>query len=482
MTTISGEERTFAEDFLTYVNNSPTQFHAVDETKRRLLAAGYVGISEKSDSDFANMKAGGKYFFTRNQSSIVAFAVGGNWKPGNGFVIQAAHTDSPVFKLKPVSKITKHGYLQVGVQTYGGGLWHTWFDRDLSVAGRVIVEEKEGAFVSKLVKVDKSILRIPNLAIHLDRDIYTKGFNPNKETHCVPILCSTIKDRLNAAPKAGEPQRKKQKVAEAEEKAEDAAHHSALINVIAKELQLKPSQIRDFELCLYDTQPSALGGLYDEFICSRALDNLLMSFVTIRALVDTTSGAGDSLSTENMIRVVALFDNEEIGSNNCMGAASNMLDRVLQRVNKDSSTYDVAVRKSVLVSADMAHALHPNHPDKHEGAHRPEMHKGLVIKTNANQRYATTSVTSFLLGEIAKRNNVPLQQFVVRNDVGCGSTIGPILASNTGIRAVDVGVPQLAMHSVREMCGTADCLSSYTLMKAFFEQFEALDNSLTGTD
>jgi len=478
MSKLSTEERKFANEFVTFVNGAVTQFHAVEESKTRLQERGFTEIFEKDEKSFNSVKAGGKYYFTRNQSSIFAFAVGKKWQPGNGFVLQGAHTDSPVFKVKPISKQTKSGYLTVGCECYGGGLWNTWFDRDLSVAGRVIIDNKDNTFVSKLVKIDRPILRIPNLAIHLNREIYDKGFKPNKEDHCVPVLATAIKQQLGAqVPETG-PAKKKQKIETEDKKADDDDdHHSLLVEVIADELKIEKSQIKDFELCLYDTQPAQLGGAYEEFILARGLDNLLMSYVCLRSLIDTS----DDLSQETQIRMVALFDNEEIGSSSTMGAASNMMSSVLQRLNGPKN-YDIAIRKSILISCDMAHAIHPNYPEKHEGRHRPSMHKGLVLKQNANQRYATSAVSSFHLKEIAERHNIPLQKFVVRNDTGCGSTIGPILACNTGIRTVDVGVAQLAMHSVREMCGTFDLVSSYQLFKLFFKEFAALDNSLIGTD
>jgi len=254
-------------------------------------------------------------------------------------------------------------------------------------------------------------------------------------------------------------------------------HPSLLIDLIANELKIKPSQISNFELCLYDTQPPTLSGVYNEFIVARGLDNLMMSFVTLRALIDTSDSK--SIDQEEQIRVVGLFDNEEVGSNSTMGAASNMMTRVLQRIVGDGNKYDAAISKSLLLSCDMAHGLHPNWAEKHEDFHRPHLHKGLVVKQNSNQKYATSGVTQFMITEIAKRNKVPLQKFVVRNDSLCGSTIGPILAANTGIRTVDVGIPQLAMHSIREMAGTADLQSAYDLVKAIYADFPALDKKTT---
>lgn len=451
-------ELSMAHDFLKFKNGIPSQFHTVLQAKKMFDDAGFVEISEKKDSDFQQIKPNGKYYFSRNQSTIFAFAVGGKWTKGNGFCIQAAHTDSPVPKVKPVSNIKKHGFLQVGCEMYGGGLWNTWFDRDLSLAGRVIVSNGDGTFESKLVCIPRPILYIPNLAIHLNRTIYSEGFKPNKETHVCPVLATVVKNQLNQKSESGD----------------KPDHHPLLLQLLADELKIDTQQIRDFELCLYDTQPASLGGACNEFILSRGLDNLMMSFVTTRSLIDSCS----TLASESLIRVVALFDNEEIGSRSCMGAASDMMGRVLMRINQDAKSFDSAMRKSVLISADMAHALHPNYAEKHESNHRPSMHKGLVIKQNCNQRYATTSITSFLLCEIARKHNIPVQKFVVRNDVGCGSTIGPILSANTSIRTVDVGIAQLAMHSVREMCGTADCLFSVQLCTAFFNEFSQLDANL----
>lgn len=458
---LSVDERTFASEFIDFLKASPSHFHATTECARRYEAAGFKKISETEVTDW-DVTPGGKYYFTRNQSSIFAFIVGKQYTKGNGFNIQGAHTDSPVFKVKPISKQNKLGYMQVGVECYGGGLWNTWFDRDLSIAGRVIVE-KDGKFVSELVKIDKPILRIPNLAIHLNREIYDKGFKINKETHCVPILATEIKNKLEAP-------------AHSEDK--DAEHHSVMLELVANELNTPVESIKDFELCLYDTQPAALSGVYDEFVVGRGLDNLCMSYLCMRALIDSAA----NIEEEPQIRMVTLFDNEEVGSSSCMGAASNMLSSVLNRLNADPKTIDIAIRKSLLISADMAHGVHPNYSEKHEAQHRPYMHKGLVIKQNANQRYATSSVTSFLMAEIARKNDIYFQKFVVRQDMGCGSTIGPILASSCGIRTIDVGVAQLSMHSIREMCGTADLLSSYQLLKAIFEEFAALDAKVENTD
>ncbi|GJR85149.1 probable aspartyl aminopeptidase [Tanacetum coccineum] len=408
---------------------------SIAEAKRQLLDAGFHLLSE---NDEWNLKPGGRYFFTRNMSCLVAFAIGEKYSAGNGFHVIAAHTDSPCLKLKPKSASSKSNYLMVNVQTYGGGLWHTWFDRDLSVAGRVIVRSSDGSFLHKLVKVKRPLLRVPTLAIHLDRNVNKDGFKPNLETHLNPLL-ATKHDDVSSESK--------------DKSSSKDFHHPLLMQILSDELGCEVDDIASIELNICDTQPSCLGGANDEFIFSGRLDNLASSFCALRALVDS-SGSKD-LSDEHAIRMVALFDNEEVGSDSIQGAGAPTMFQAMRRIIDclansyvREGIFERAIRQSFLVSADMAHGVHPNFMDKHEEHHRPELHKGLVIKHNANQRYATSGITAFLFKEVAKIHNLPTQDFVVRNDMGCGSTIGPILASGIGIRTVDCGIPQLSMHSV----------------------------------
>ncbi|KAH0861574.1 hypothetical protein HID58_089835 [Brassica napus] len=428
-------------DLLDYLNESWTQFHATAEAKRQLLAAGFHLLSENEDW---NLKPGGRYFFTRNMSCLVAFAVGDKYVPGNGFHAIAAHTDSPCLKLKPKSASSKSGYLMVNVQTYGGGLWHTWFDRDLSVAGRAIVRASDGNFVHRLVKVKRPLLRVPTLAIHLDRTVNSEGFKPNLETQLVPLL-ATKQDETSA-------ESKDKNVSPFSKD----AHHPLLMQILSDDLECKPEDIVSLELNICDTQPSCLGGANNEFIFSGRLDNLASSFCALRALIDSCASS-ESLSTEHGIRMIALFDNEEVGSDSCQGAGAPTMFQAMRRIVSSlgnaqvtECTFDRAIRKSFLVSADMAHGVHPNFADKHEENHRPQLHKGL--------------------------------DFVVRNDMGCGSTIGPILASGVGIRTVDCGIAQLSMHSVREICGTDDIDIAYRHFKAFYRSFSSVDRKLTVDD
>jgi aspartyl aminopeptidase len=488
--TVPTSSNTVAEELVDYLNKSWTSFHATAESARMLSEAGFVRLSERDEWE---LQKGGRYFFTRNMSSIVAFAVGEKYTPGNGFNIIGAHTDSPCPKLKPVSAVTKGGFLQVGVQTYGGGLWHTWFDRDLSVAGRVLLRRgrNDGRTSHELVRVARPILRIPTLAIHLDRTIGTDGFKPNTETHLAPLLSTAIKGELNTETVGKEEKDGKEptdsKDGKASKDKNKPNHHPLLLAVLAEELDCDPHEIVDFELEVCDTQPSVIGGAAREFIYSGRLDNLASSFCALRAILD--AGGGGSLREETGVRMVTLFDNEEVGSDSTAGAGGTVLadavHRTVQALCGASPGEGLAqrtARNSFLVSADMAHALHPNYMDKHETNHAPAMHKGVVVKHNANQRYATTSVTATLFRECAAVENVPTQDFVVRNDMGCGSTIGPILSTNLGIRTVDVGVPQLSMHSIREMCGTEDieiCAKHFT---AFFDHFAKIDAQFDDAD
>ncbi|KAF2197744.1 peptidase M18, aminopeptidase I [Delitschia confertaspora ATCC 74209] len=493
-----------AEDFLSFVNASPTPFHAVKSSKELLEKAGFKQIRER-DSWSSSLHPGGKYYLTRNGSSIVAFAIGKKWKAGNPIGMIGAHTDSPCLRIKPVSKRQNDGFLQVACETYGGGLWHTWFDRDLSIAGRAMVKTKEGTIAQRLVKVDRPILRIPTLAIHLDRQ---ENFQFNKEAQLFPIA-GLVAAELNRQGTTEE--------TKSEEKTAEGAfeplqtpiqrHHPYIVDIIAEEAGVAATDILDFEMVLYDTQKSVIGGLNNELIFSPRLDNLMMSFCSVEAIIRSLSSSS-ALDNDSTIRLIALFDHEEIGSQTAQGADSNLLPAVIRRLSvlpasesdsdqsydkldADTATaYEQTLSTSFLISADMAHSVHPNYPAKYESAHRPEMNKGTVIKINANARYATNSPGIVLLQEAARRakkassstssssQGVPLQLFVVRNDSSCGSTIGPMLSAAMGARTLDLGNPQLSMHSIRETGGAHDVEHAVHLFESFFEHFEELEKKI----
>ncbi|KAF2022159.1 peptidase M18, aminopeptidase I [Aaosphaeria arxii CBS 175.79] len=491
-----------AEDFLSFVNASPTPFHAVKSAKERLENAGFKYIKER-DSWASSLQPGGKYYLTRNGSSIVAFAIGKKWKAGNPISMIGAHTDSPCLRIKPVSKRQGDGFLQVAVETYGGGIWHTWFDRDLSVAGRVMVKAKNDNIEQRLVKVERPILRIPTLAIHLDRQ---ENFSFNKETQLFPIAGLAAAE-LNRQGKTEETKEEEVKNGAFEPLATPTQrHHPYLVEIVAQEAGVEPADIVDFELVLYDTQKSVIGGLNNELIFSPRLDNLMMTYCSVEGLIKSLSSAS-ALENDSTIRLVACFDHEEIGSRTAQGADSNLLPAVLRRLsvlpasesNSDKSydklddlatAYEQTLSTSFLVSADMAHSVHPNYPAKYESQHRPEMNKGTVIKINANARYATNSPGIILLQEAARRakkassstssskEGVPLQLFVVRNDSSCGSTIGPMLSAALGARTLDLGNPQLSMHSIRETGGAHDVEHAVNLFESFYENFEELEKKI----
>ncbi|EEP82806.1 hypothetical protein UREG_07671 [Uncinocarpus reesii 1704] len=471
-------------------------FHAVASSRKRFVDAGFQEIKER-DTWSSICKPGGKYYLTRNGSTIIAFAIGRKWKPGNSISMVGAHTDSPCLRVKPVSKKRAEGFIQVGVEAYGGGLWHTWFDRDLGIAGRVMARNKDGTIAAKLLHIDRPILRIPTLAIHFERQ---ETFSFNKETQLFPIagLVEAELARVggsqdtSAQPKDGD---KQEDAPAGSLKVITERHHPYLVELMASELSIKPEDIVDFEMLLYDTQKACFGGLLDEFIFSARLDNLNMSYCATMGLIESLS-ASSALDNETSIRLVALFDHEEIGSRTAQGADSNALPAILRRLavlpasgKEDTSTaYEQSLSTSFLVSADMSHSVNPNYAFKYEPDHKPEMNKGVVIKINANARYATNSPGIVLVQEAARlaksdgsttaSAGVPLQLFVVRNDSLCGSTIGPMLSAALGTRTVDLGNPQLSMHSIRETGGTKDVLHAVRLFKSFFENFSELSQKI----
>ncbi|KAL6309704.1 aspartyl aminopeptidase [Sparassis latifolia] len=457
---------------LNFVNSSPTPFHAVQSASLRLEKAGFRKIREKDDWE-KELKAGGKYYFTRNQSALLAFTIPQRWTSGSGVSIVATHVDSPNLRVRPVSKKSEASYLQVGVELYGGGIWHSWLDRDLSLAGRIVLKDKSGGFTSKLIKIERPLLRIPTLAIHLDRTANDK-FVFNHETEFVPII-GQIESQLNSAQESSESPKMQNKTRKSATDIQDD-HDPTLLAVLAEELSVAPEEIHDFELHLYDTQPATFGGLRNEFIFSPRLDNQLCSFAAVEAIA-SYAGAESFSSLEDNVNCIALFNHEEIGSVSTSGAESSLVPSLLQRLSSTSAAYAQSVARSFLISADMSHAIHPNYTSKHEENHCPKMNGGVVIKTNAQQRYASDAIGSFIVKKLIERKSGNVQNYEVRNDMACGSTVGPML-SKIGVRTVDVGCAMLSMHSIREIAGSHDVQAAIDLFTSFFEGFAAVDRQL----
>lgn len=405
------------DDLLLFLRESPTPYHAVASAASRLQSAGFQPLRE---SDSWSKIAPGKYFVSHADSALVAFVVPGG-ATLSGFRIVGAHTDSPNLRLKPKPEYTKEGYAQLGIEVYGGALVNSWLDRDLSLAGRVLVREGSRAR-AMLVKFDEPLARIPQLAIHLDRDVNDKGLHLNKQEHLAPVVGL-------------------------------ASDENDLLTMCANRLGEKKDRIAELDLMLYDLAPPTIAGKNKEFLFSARLDNLAMSHAAIAALLDVKSAPG-------LVPLAALFDNEEVGSESFTGASSSFLPRLLERVGAgmglSRDDQHRAIAGSICVSADMAHAVHPNYADRHEARHRPVVNGGPVIKMNAQQRYATSAPTRLLFEDICKEAGVPVQHYAHRTDLPCGTTIGPITSTLLGIPTVDVGNPMLSMHSIREMAGTKD--------------------------
>jgi aspartyl aminopeptidase len=393
------------DDLRAFVDVSPSPFHAVAEMTRRLAAAGFTALDE---TERWTLTPGAKHWVVRDGGSLIAFRIGSAPLADAGVRLVGTHTDSPTFKVRPLSDVTRAGYRLVGVEPYGGMLAHTWMDRELTVAGRVALPD--GSY--QLVRLGGSPLRMPSLAIHLDRSV-REGLVLDPQRHLVPVLGMESEQSLLS--------------------------------------QLGAPKAIGFDLVLTDTQPAGTTG--SDWIAAPRLDNLGSCHSAVQALQDAEAGAHTALLVAN--------DHEEVGSGSAEGARGSFLDDVLKRLvaatgDADPQAFHQAMARSRLVSADMAHAVHPNYSDRHEPSHTPALGGGPVLKHNANQSYATDAGTASWFAQRAADAGVPVQHFVTRADLPCGSTIGPLTATRLGIATVDVGSPMLAMHSCRELAATAD--------------------------
>ena len=399
----------FVDRLTKFLDRSPTPWHAVANIAEHLERSGFIRLDERAAW---SLEASAAYFVVRSDGALVAWR-----QPVDvaGWTIFGAHTDSPNLRVRPDPVVKKHGYFQLGLEVYGGVLLSTWFDRDLSLAGRVAIAN-EGAVLTELVDFERPVGMIPNLAIHLDRDA-NKGrkINPQDE---LPLVISR-----------------------AEEDAE-----MDFSETIARELGRSAAEISAFEICAYPIEESQVIGLEGEFLASARLDNLLSCFIVSEALIQNDAAEGT---------MIVLNDHEEIGSVSTGGADGPFLESILRRATIFSDFERVRVN-SLMISIDNAHGVHPNYASKHDESHRPLLNEGPVVKVNANHRYATTAITQGLIEQAAERADVSLQYFSGRADLGCGSTIGPLTAGRLGIDTIDLGCAQFAMHSARETCGIKD--------------------------
>lgn len=420
------ENITATRELLEFIEKSPTAFHAVSSASAILEEAGFTRLNE---GDKWELVRGGKYYVTRNLSSILAFVIPEEFE--NSFLITASHTDSPTFKLKTEYESEAFGkYIKFNVEGYGGMINSTWLDRPLSVAGRVIVHEDD-KFTARLVKIDRDLVLIPNVAVHQNRTI-NNGFVYNAASDLMPLF--SAKDGKGGLKK-----------------------------LIAEELGCAEEAIVISDLYLYNRTPQSIWGGDNEFFSSPRIDNLQCAYTTLRGFVNAAD-------TCRSLGVYAAFDNEETGSSTKQGANSQFMFDTLNRI---CEALDLDLRRvlasSFMVSADNGHAKHPNHPELSDGQNAPHMNEGVVIKSNASQKYTTDALSAALFGEICRRADVPVQLFANRSDMGGGSTLGSISNTNVALNTVDIGLAQLAMHSSYETGGCADTLYMIRAITEFYK-------------
>ena len=432
--TITPTQHRHAQDLLDFIDASPSPWHAVATASTHLIAAGFTRLEETARWQ---LEIGGKYFVVRGGASLVAFIVGHRPLVEAGYRIVGAHTDSPGLRLKPQAAHACEGHLRLGVEVYGGPILATFTDRDLSLAGRVNLRRGQG-FETRLLRFSEPLVRLPNLAIHMNREVNEQGLKLHKQNE-LPLLLSRLQEGLAA--------------------------DAAFTRQIADALEVEPGDILNTEFNVYDTQKGSFWGPSQEFIADSQLDNLASCHAALTALM--ASAQPDATV------ICALFDHEEVGSGSAAGAdgsfLSDMLNRIGNGLGLDEEARLRANAASLFISADMAHAYHPNFPAGYEPNHKVLVNGGPVIKTNANQRYSTNADTAARFMLLCEQAGVPYQQYAHRTDLGCGSTIGPILAASLGMPSLDVGCPMWAMHSLRESAGVLDHSLMTTVLQAAFE-------------
>lgn len=428
-------ERNLAIELIDFLYDSPSACHGVKATQRILNENGFIEIKEEDKWD---LKSKGKYYVIKNDSALIAFEIGSEDIEQVGFRLIGAHTDVPGFRIKPNPQmITEGRYVKLNTEVYGGPILHTWYDRPLSIAGKVALKGKSPIKPEiRLININKPLLIIPSLAIHMNREV-NEGYKINRQVDTLPLL-GLINDKLEK--------------------------EDYLMNILAQELKVNKEDILNFELGLYEYEKGSLIGMNEELISSGRFDDLWMVFAGVKALVN---------SKENKVtKVMICIDNEEIGSLTAEGANSTLLNNILERITiglgKDREEYYRALSKSIMISADLAHAVHPNLGDKHDPTNRPVLEGGPVLKIAASGSYSTDSFNGAVFAGICDSAGVPFQKFVNRSDVRGGTTIGPVTAANLTIPVIDMGAPVIGMHSIRELASVKD---NYYTIKAFTEFF-----------
>lgn len=423
------------QDLLDFIDASPSPWHVIATIEQRLQSFNFQRLQE---TDHWILSAGGRYYVVRDDSSIILFVVGQQPVADTGFKILGAHTDSPGLRVKPQPQLNSDGLQRLAVEIYGGPILATFTDRDLSLAGRVAYQNQAGEIAQQLVRFDQSLLRLPNLAIHMNRAVNEDGLKLNKQTE-LPLLYSAVAQQLSS---------------------------EQFPALLAQATELNPEQILSWELNIYDTQKGVFWGADQAFYADSQLDNLASCHAGLSALLEESA-----LNSGNTL-VCALFDHEEIGSESCKGASGSFLPDVLARITDATANtpqgWQRALAHSFMISADMAHAYQPNFPAAYEPNHKIIVNQGPVIKVNANHRYASSCLSEARFAQLCQQANIPYQKYAHRGDLPCGSTIGPISSAKLGINTVDVGNPMWAMHSVRESAGVADHGYLIQALRCFF--------------
>ncbi len=424
------------EALLAFIDESPSAFHAVKSIENKLISFDFKALKE---TDIWSIKPGGRYYIIRDDSSIICFVLGKKRLTETGYRILGAHTDSPGLKIKPNAVKNSDGLLRLGVEIYGGPILATFTDRDLSIAGRISYKTEEGRIASKLVKFDQALLRLPNLAIHMNRKVNEEGLKLHKQNELALILSAAVEEQLSA---------------------------KYLHELLANASGIDADKILSWELNVYDTQKGSFWGDQQQFYADSQLDNLASCHAGIHAMLNESTLDSDTTL------VCALFDHEEIGSESTKGANGCFLPDTLQRIafasNVNEEDYQRALAKSFMISADMAHAYQPNFPSAYEPEHKVTVNKGPVIKVNANHRYSSESISEAMFIQWCEMSDVPYQTYSHRTDIPCGSTIGPITSAKLGVRSIDVGNPMWAMHSIRESAGVEDHHYMIKVINTFF--------------